>query len=86
MQAAKLKRDENEILEVNMHAAEGDYVLILRIWPESGADSAHVRAWRSRINDLHTGRQFHADGMDAAFEIIRSILAEKSPSVQEPRQ
>ncbi len=59
-------------------AAEADRVFILRFWRECTSDRAASKRWRARICDAHSEWERHADGIDAASEIIRSRLFEEN--------
>jgi hypothetical protein len=59
---------------VSAHAGEIDRVFILRFWREAASDETREAQWRARIRFVNTGQQIHADGVDTAISIIRSML------------
>jgi hypothetical protein len=60
---------------------DGDRVFILRFWRELAAEKAGEMRWRVRIRFVNTGQQVHADGVDAAFAVVRSLLDERNPGI-----
>lgn len=52
-----------------------DYVYVLRFWRELPGDRADPMGWRARISEINTGRHFHAQGIDAACQVVRSLLS-----------
>jgi hypothetical protein len=59
---------------VTTHASEIDCVFILRFWREVAFEETSEMRWRARIRFINTGQQVHADGVDAAFQIVRNLL------------
>jgi hypothetical protein len=55
------------------NAPEIDRVFVLRFWIEA-CDDLDVSHWRVRINDVNTGRRFHAEGVEGACNVVRSLL------------
>lgn len=50
-----------------------DEVFIIRFWVESEG-KARAQHWRARINVLNAGEEIHADGVEQAVKVIRSVL------------
>jgi hypothetical protein len=63
-----------EVHVVTADAGEIDRVFILRFWRETASEETNEIRWRARIRFVNTNRQIHADGVDAAFKIVRSML------------
>jgi hypothetical protein len=70
---------------VPTHVAEDDDVFILRFWRESSGDTPEPTRWRARITEVRTKRQIHAEGIEAAFNIVRSLLLKGKTSARRPR-
>jgi hypothetical protein len=51
-----------------------DQVFILRFWREEDGHMDATSLWRARVTDVNTGRELHADGIDMALTIVRSLL------------
>ena len=55
--------------------AKIDQVFVVRFWQELGLENpADPDRWRVRIGHVNSQRQFHAVGIEKAFEIVRGIL------------
>lgn len=60
---------------VEMPASDDDHVLVLRFWQEDEAAELHsLRHWRARITYVNNGRHFHAPSIDAALDVVKSLL------------
>ncbi len=59
---------------VTADAGDIDRVFILRFWRETVSDESNETRWRARIRFVNTNRKIHADGVDTAFKIVRSML------------
>ena len=51
-----------------------DRVFTLRLWLESAATGTAVDECRVRIRYVNLRREYHVQGLDNAFAIIRSLL------------
>jgi hypothetical protein len=62
------------------HGPEIDRVFVLRFWIESACEGPEKaqRHWRASIRDVNTGRQFHAEGVPGACNVIRRLLEDET--------
>jgi hypothetical protein len=51
-----------------------DEVFVIRFWAEPDGEGAAPHHWRARIRVLSSGRELHADGVEQAIVLIRSVL------------
>jgi hypothetical protein len=51
-----------------------DQVFVLRFWREEDPHVDGPSLWRARITEVNTGREFHAEGLETALTLIRSLL------------
>ena len=51
-----------------------DRVFIMGFWRETS--SIEADDWRVRIRNVDTRREYHVNGLDGAFALLRSLLAE----------
>jgi hypothetical protein len=56
------------------HFPQTDHVFILRFWLEVASAWPDGARWRARISYINTGENFHADGLEAACGVVRSLL------------
>jgi len=56
------------------HLPQTDHVFILRFWLERTSALPDEARWRARISYVNTGENFHADGIEAACGVVRSLL------------
>jgi hypothetical protein len=57
--------------------SDDDQVFVMRFWREREDEATALqlsRHWRARIIYVNDGRQFHAPGIDDAFELVRSLI------------
>ena len=66
------------------YAAEIDRVFVLRFWREAAGDVPDAARWRARITDVNSQRQFHTEGLEGAFNAIRSFLCEGEANTGKP--
>jgi hypothetical protein len=51
-----------------------DQVFVLRLWREEDPHVDGPSLWRARISEVNTGREFHAEGLETALTILRSLV------------
>lgn len=53
-------------------------MFVLRFWKEVGLhDLTDPTPWRGRINHVNSQRRLHVEGIERAFEVIRSIMQQQ---------
>lgn len=55
-------------------STEIDRVFILRLSRDPGPETKTPDPWRARVIDINSGKYFHANGIEGAFEIVRNQL------------
>jgi hypothetical protein len=55
-------------------SASVDQVFVLRFWRETHDCDPADAAWRVKISHVNSRRRLHAQGLDRAFEVVRSAL------------
>ena len=53
---------------------DSDRVFVLRFWIERNAAENACSIWRAKVSDLSSGEEKHANGVDAALDIVRSAM------------
>lgn len=51
-----------------------DQVFVLRFWRETHDCDRADAGWRVKISHVNSRRRLHAQGLDRAFEVVRSAL------------
>lgn len=64
------------------YPGEVDRVFVLRFWREAVSDKSSEVRWRSRIRFVNTGQQVHVDGIEAAFNLVRSLLIDDAKELR----
>jgi hypothetical protein len=55
-------------------SASVDQVFVLRCWRETHDCDQADAGWRVKISHVNSRRRLHAQGLDRAFEVVRSAL------------
>lgn len=52
-----------------------DPVFVLRfLWEETASERSDPTKWRVCVSDANSRQEFHAEGLDAACSVVRSLL------------
>lgn len=62
-----------------------DRVFTMRFWIEPGATGASADDWRVRIRYVNVKREYHVDGVEKAFALVRSLLVDPGSGAHESR-
>jgi hypothetical protein len=55
-------------------SASVDQVFVLRFWRETQDSDQADTGWRVKISHVNSRQRLHAQGLDRAFEVLRSAL------------